>query len=98
MAKVGVDLTTCSESLLKYVPGIGPAKAKKIIEYREGKLTDKPASKQKNHVNVSHSLSSLILCFAIHFANHFPSKSYNTFRNIEFDITSSFIIIAPSHE
>lgn len=35
VANVGVDLSTCSESLLKYVPGIGPARAKKIIEHRE---------------------------------------------------------------
>ena len=59
VAKVGVDLTTCSESLLKYVPGIGPAKAKKIIEYREGKLTDKPASKQKKKLRM---LSKQDLC------------------------------------
>ena len=52
VAKVGVDLTTCSESLLKYVPGIGPAKAKKIIEYREGKLTEKVASKQKKKLQL----------------------------------------------
>ena len=59
VAKVGVDLTTCSESLLKYVPGIGPAKAKKIIEYREGKLTEKAASKQKKKLQL---LSKQDLC------------------------------------
>ena len=37
VANVGVDLTTCSESLLKYVPGVGPVKAKRIIEYRDSK-------------------------------------------------------------
>ena len=40
VAKVGVDLTTCSASLLQYVPGVGPVKAKKIIDYREGKLAE----------------------------------------------------------
>ena len=34
VATVGVDLTTCSASLLQYVPGIGPAKAKTIVDYR----------------------------------------------------------------
>ena len=47
VAKVGVDLTTCSESLLKYVPGIGPIKAKRVIEFREGKLGDKNERKRK---------------------------------------------------
>ena len=47
VAKVGVDLTTCSESLLKYVPGVGPVKAKRIIEYREGKSSASVKEKKK---------------------------------------------------
>lgn len=40
---VGVDLNTASESLLKYVSGIGPALAKNIVEYRRknGLFTDR---------------------------------------------------------
>jgi uncharacterized protein len=34
---VGVDLNTASPSLLKYVAGIGPSLAQKIVTYREGK-------------------------------------------------------------
>lgn len=34
---VGVDLNTASESLLKYVSGIGPALAKNIVEHRKKK-------------------------------------------------------------
>ncbi|MBI5496831.1 MAG: RNA-binding transcriptional accessory protein [Deltaproteobacteria bacterium] len=35
--QVGVDINTASASLLKYVAGIGPSLAKKIVEYRNQK-------------------------------------------------------------
>ena len=47
VAKVGVDLTTCSANLLQYVPGVGPVKAKRIIEYREGNSGETNTGKQK---------------------------------------------------
>ena len=47
VANVGVDLTSCSESLLKNVPGIGPVKAKKIIEYREMSASNEQKGKQR---------------------------------------------------
>ena len=59
VANVGVDLSTCSESLLKYVPGIGPVKAKKIIEYREKIVNNDVGGKQKKKTGL---LSKSDLC------------------------------------
>lgn len=37
VSRVGVDLNTTSECLLRWIPGLTQARAKKIIEYREAK-------------------------------------------------------------
>ena len=52
VANVGVDLTSCSESLLKNVPGIGPVKAKKIIEYREKSACNEQRGKQRKKIGL----------------------------------------------
>ena len=59
VANVGVDLSTCSESLLKYVPGIGPARAKKIIEHREKSANIEAGGKKRKKTGL---LSKSDLC------------------------------------
>lgn len=47
IAKVGVDLATCSAEILQHVPGLGQEKARRIVEYRSQQSTKEPATKRR---------------------------------------------------